>query len=1275
MRLPADAGAGFGAQTILAALKLLMSAVGSGDAGEGAPGIDAVEHALSVAQLLADLCASGLPLDADVIAAGILAGAYCSQRIDPAQVAERLGPAVTQLLHDVHRVHTAPQRVDLSDDHAASGLRELCLSFYDVRAIVVETAVRLELMRRAGSLPLYQQQLEALECLQVYAPLGHAIGVGKLSAGLEDMCFRILFPKSYEETARWLQTRSGVAETLLDSCREQLQRALASNAEFSSLAGDILLRGRTKSLFSTMKKLLRLEEPSKGGRKRGEVYDYCGVRAIVLPREDGARSEAAAETDAVRACYVVQEVAHSLWDEVPGRSKDYIRQPKPNGYQSLHSTVMVPAADGRMQPLELQVRTNRMDRAAEEGAAAHAAYKGGLHTSQARKLKRWTEKLLAARAMPAEALSKAASVTSTWEVLESGAEELFRQLDVDGDGVISATEVDSLLEDLGVSSVDAADGRTDGIHLLSFGEKSGDDSLTFEDFLRFRTQAAVIHGLPVVDQDFAAVLRGRSGSEPEEEGGGEPAEAPPDQAAAEASGSPPASPPVRHRGPPLARAAAAAPLAVARSASWGLRLRLRPRARALTRGRCSIAAFAQSRATEAELMAHDGRASPAADDAEEEGGSGIDREHGGDELPERKPLRPSMPAAPAQRGGVSRRAPAERPKLALVPEGDVPIVPDQATRLVSWIEGDERVAGLVVPEAGPMILGALSCRGCDAVVDIETVSGLHARLERVPGKAGGAVMVTDLSSTNGTYVNGVQLQPNHDAPAHEGDLISLSRVGFRIQRLPEGCEGIEIEGAAVPPGLPFTSLALRCAEDIVAADAQAKAGRDEQDGEDEADTEAAALDSGEAEEGGVSDEEDSVPAGERLHEMLKELWKQGQVAAARHLFLLRLRRNPTDGVLWARWAFLEGTLNDPPEGAGVVRIFYRAATEALAEEFDEETERLGCNKKLVRALRSWGIYEFRSGQQVSARRLLRRAVDEAQLHPDGLAAEEAQSTLHRWAKEERRRGKTRQAMSLADEGLSAAPTNPYLLQLKGSMLGDSGHIGAAETVFDRGLRANPRFTGLMHAWAVLKASLKDIDGARQLFKQLLKMDPNNIAAIQAWAVAEAKCKRVNQSRTLFQLGVAKHPDSVLCWHAWGRMELGIGNIEKARQLYEKALSLDPSNVHTMVSLGYLERNFGDLAAARELLERADGLQPKNPAVLQELGYLVIAEGDRERGKALMKLAERENTRQRALRRGRRYVPVRYSREKRMKKQWWKTQSLKRLGLLGTEHDRGSSNNP
>uniref|UniRef100_A0A061S4L3 Gtp pyrophosphokinase n=1 Tax=Tetraselmis sp. GSL018 TaxID=582737 RepID=A0A061S4L3_9CHLO len=297
MRLPADAGAGFGAQTILAALKLLMSAVGSGDAGEGAPGIDAVEHALSVAQLLADLCASGLPLDADVIAAGILAGAYCSQRIDPAQVAERLGPAVTQLLHDVHRVHTAPQRVDLSDDHAASGLRELCLSFYDVRAIVVETAVRLELMRRAGSLPLYQQQLEALECLQVYAPLGHAIGVGKLSAGLEDMCFRILFPKSYEETARWLQTRSGVAETLLDSCREQLQRALASNAEFSSLAGDILLRGRTKSLFSTMKKLLRLEEPSKGGRKRGEVYDYCGVRAIVLPREDGARSEAAAETD------------------------------------------------------------------------------------------------------------------------------------------------------------------------------------------------------------------------------------------------------------------------------------------------------------------------------------------------------------------------------------------------------------------------------------------------------------------------------------------------------------------------------------------------------------------------------------------------------------------------------------------------------------------------------------------------------------------------------------------------------------------------------------------------------------------------------------------------------------------------------------------------------------------------------------------------------------------------------------------------------------------
>lgn len=148
---------------------------------------------------------------------------------------------------------------------------------------------------------------------------------------------QILFPESYERTAAWLREEAAANADVLAACKAQLAAAVAAHPRFEELAGGLQVHGRTKTLFSTLKKLLRLGNTAAGGRQRAQLYDLMGLRAVVQPRAD--LPEAEAEAAAAEACYLVREAAAGLWDCLEGRSKDYIAAPKPNGYQSLHATM------------------------------------------------------------------------------------------------------------------------------------------------------------------------------------------------------------------------------------------------------------------------------------------------------------------------------------------------------------------------------------------------------------------------------------------------------------------------------------------------------------------------------------------------------------------------------------------------------------------------------------------------------------------------------------------------------------------------------------------------------------------------------------------------------------------------------------------------------------------------------------------------------------------------------------------------------------------------
>lgn len=306
-------------------------------------------------------------MDAEVISAGILREVLEAGAIAMDEVKSRIGTSTTHLLHESLRVKNVPSKVETFDDESASALRKFCLTYYDIRAIILELAVKLDMMQHLHYLPRYHQQVMSLEVLKIYAPLAHAVGAGTLSLELEDLSFRYLFPHSYLYVDTWLRSQETGSKPLIEVYKSQLLQALKSDSELEDIVDEISIKGRYKSRFSMMKKLLR------DGRKPEDVNDVLGLRVILNPRPGDDIMERGN-----RACYRTFTVIQKLWKEVPRRTKDYISKPKANGYRSLHVAVDV-SEIGQARPLmEIQIRTVEMDMLADAGAASHSLYKGGL---------------------------------------------------------------------------------------------------------------------------------------------------------------------------------------------------------------------------------------------------------------------------------------------------------------------------------------------------------------------------------------------------------------------------------------------------------------------------------------------------------------------------------------------------------------------------------------------------------------------------------------------------------------------------------------------------------------------------------------------------------------------------------------------------------------------------------------------------------------------------------------------------------------------------------
>ena len=478
------------------------------------------ERAVDVTLTLADL-----GMDAECISAGLLREAVIHGTVSLDEIEDVLGERVMRLAHDVGRVHDVPSRVRSYDENAAERLRSYYLSFHDIRAVVVELAYNLDALRNADELEPIQRMTLALRTMQIYAPMAHALNTGSLCAESEDLAFKTLFPTSYASLEEWLTAKSPDDAVILDKTVKILNDKLNSDVTLNALMGrgGVKVLARRKSRYSTMKKIIR------DGRKREEVHDLLGMRLILTPQPgSGAEPpgvgqvfsdatyeemEARALKAANAACYRAQQIVHTMFPTVSGRTKDYISNPKPNGYSSLHSTIKV-AFDKVGEPLEatlsmkrgtsveIQIRTAAMHLAAEAGKASHTSYKGGLKEDTG---------TAAALAELADAANDAAEekfgAFTQADLRQRGGnhDRLFDAFDLNGDGRVTITELRTVLETIWEDE-ENADLREEAQALMTILDVDHDGTIDADEFARFRSSLTAIAALPKADAETLAAI-------------------------------------------------------------------------------------------------------------------------------------------------------------------------------------------------------------------------------------------------------------------------------------------------------------------------------------------------------------------------------------------------------------------------------------------------------------------------------------------------------------------------------------------------------------------------------------------------------------------------------------------------------------------------------------------------------------------------------------------------------------------------------------------------
>jgi guanosine-3',5'-bis(diphosphate) 3'-pyrophosphohydrolase len=302
-------------------------------------------HPLAVATILAEM-----RLDAVCICVGLLHDVVEDTQTPIETIEAQFGKDVSQIVNGLTKINQF--HFYSKEEEQAENFRKMFLAMVDdIRVVLVKLADRLHNMRTLQFLPPEKQLWIAQETLEIYAPIAHRLGMGKIRGELEDLAFSYLEPETYREIKETIESRYKVSQEFLDEVKEVIVQTLREH----DIPGTV--ESRLKRIYSIYQKIKRQKIPIE------QVYDLLAVRII---------------TDTVKDCYAALGIIHNLWRPVPGRIKDFIAIPRPNMYQSLHTSVI----ESRGRHFEVQIRTQDMHRVAEEGIAAHWKYKSGKGLNQ-----------------------------------------------------------------------------------------------------------------------------------------------------------------------------------------------------------------------------------------------------------------------------------------------------------------------------------------------------------------------------------------------------------------------------------------------------------------------------------------------------------------------------------------------------------------------------------------------------------------------------------------------------------------------------------------------------------------------------------------------------------------------------------------------------------------------------------------------------------------------------------------------------------------------------
>lgn len=336
------------------------------DAHEGqnrASGEPYIMHPLATAQKLAEM-----KLDLTTITAGLLHDIPEDTKLTLQDLNKNFGQDVAKLVEGITKLGKLKYR---GMERYAENLRKMFVAMSDdIRVVLIKFADRLHNLKTLDALPADKQFRIAQETLEIYAPIADRLAIGQIKGELEDLAFKYVYPEDYKWITKIIPREYKAKEKYLKEIKEQVKENLAKE---SITIDEISVQGRTKHLYSLYKKLLRPHI----NRDLNKIYDLIALRLIVPNVTD---------------CYSTLGILHSLYRPMPGRIKDYIANPKPNGYQSLHTTVFTD--DGEI--VEFQIRTRKMHEQAEYGIAAHWNYKesGGKIKSIKNQNLKWLNELV-----------------------------------------------------------------------------------------------------------------------------------------------------------------------------------------------------------------------------------------------------------------------------------------------------------------------------------------------------------------------------------------------------------------------------------------------------------------------------------------------------------------------------------------------------------------------------------------------------------------------------------------------------------------------------------------------------------------------------------------------------------------------------------------------------------------------------------------------------------------------------------------------------------------